>query len=300
MAAGQTSRQQAARTTVTSSRPRPVTASRPAAQTPPATTQRRSKGNAAARAGAGKAGPARATAPDHLKEIVALLLLGVAVFLFVVLLSGGAGGVLGRGSAAGLAFAFGKLALLVPLALVLVAVTTVFEMRLWRSYWFIGGLVFLFGLLLLVAAGTPPFGGHGMGYFTTAEFGRAGGLGGSVRRAPWAGRDRRGSCHRLGGGRRASAGHGHDGQAAGDKYQAAAAVRDSAERGMTVARNRSDEAETWVRRCSPGTATERAWTSATGGGRIPLGPIDLVGDDATSSCSHDRRRRKQRVRTGVR
>ena len=83
----------------------------------------------------------------------------MAVFLFVVLLAGGAGGVLGRGSAAGLGFAFGRLALVVPLALLGMAIATVFEISLRRSYWFVGALIFLFGLFLLVAAGAPPFGG---------------------------------------------------------------------------------------------------------------------------------------------
>ena len=53
-----------------------------------------------------------------------------------------------------------------------------FDVTVRRSYWFIGALVFLFGLFLLVAAGVPPFGRHGADYFVRAEFeGRAGGLG---------------------------------------------------------------------------------------------------------------------------
>jgi S-DNA-T family DNA segregation ATPase FtsK/SpoIIIE len=289
MAAGQTSRQQVARTTVKSP-PRPA-ASRPAAQTPPATTQRRTKDTAAASNGAAKAGTARAIAPGHRKEIVALLLLGVAVFLFVVLLSGGAGGVLGRGTAAALTFAFGQLALLVPLALVLVAVTTVFDTRLWRSYWFIGGFVFLLGLVLLVAAGAPPFGGHGLGYFTAAEFeSRAGGLGEALYAA----------LHSLAGtagvaiigwlavvaGFSLATGMTVRRMATGTK-RAAGAVRDTAERGVTVARGCGrDQAESpGPALFAAGTATERAWSSATGGGTTPLGPIDLVGDAVTVAQS---------------
>jgi S-DNA-T family DNA segregation ATPase FtsK/SpoIIIE len=116
--------------------------------------------------------------PGRRRELIALVLFAVSVFLFVVLLAGGTGGVLGRGSAAGLTFAFGHLALVVPLALLVIAITTVFDVALRRSYLFLGALVFLFGLFLLVAAGAPPFGGHGIDYFVRAEFeGRAGGLG---------------------------------------------------------------------------------------------------------------------------
>ncbi len=117
--------------------------------------------------------------PGRRRELVALVLLAVAVFLFVVLLASGSGGVLGRGSAAGLTFAFGHLALVVPLALAGLAVTTVLSVTLRRSYLFLGIIVFLFGLV-------PP-GGRGRARRSagterttsrSAEFeGRAGGLG---------------------------------------------------------------------------------------------------------------------------
>ncbi|MFH0915525.1 MAG: DNA translocase FtsK [bacterium] len=106
------------------------------------------------------------------------MLFGVAVFLIFVLIAGDKGGFVGRGVHAGLIFAFGALAFLVPLALLILAVTTVFEIKLRHSYWFAGAMVFLFGLFLLVAAGVPPFGGHGEATFLRADFEvRAGGLG---------------------------------------------------------------------------------------------------------------------------
>ena len=136
------------------------------------TDQRR--GGRAGRNGAGS----RRSVPGRKQEIVALVLFGVAVFLVFVLIAGDRGGFVGRGVHAGLMLAFGRLAFLVPLALLVLAVTTVFEIKLRHSYWFAGALVFLFGLFMLVAAGFPPFGGHAEAGFVRADFEvRAGGLG---------------------------------------------------------------------------------------------------------------------------
>lgn len=132
-----------------------------------------------AKAGSGaKGSPGRPESRGHRQEVIALVLLGVAVFLVVVIVADEVGGVLGRGAGAALGFVFGRLALLAPLALLAVAVSLVVGKKIWRSAWFVGGLVFLFGLLLLVAAGAPPFAGHGPEYFFRAEFEpRAGALG---------------------------------------------------------------------------------------------------------------------------
>ncbi len=77
-----------------------------------------------------------------------------------VLIAGGTGGFVGEAVAAGLTYLFGRLAFLVPIALIALAVTKVLGIKVWRSYWFAGAMVFLFGLFLLVAAGVPPFGGR--------------------------------------------------------------------------------------------------------------------------------------------
>jgi S-DNA-T family DNA segregation ATPase FtsK/SpoIIIE len=271
--------------------PPPVAPAHPIPPAGKAAAQRRSKSAAGTKSGAAKAGSARAAAPRHRREIVALALLGVAVFFFVVLLSGGAGGVLGRGSAAGLTFAFGRLALVVPLLLVLVAVTTVFEVRVGRSYWFIGGLVFLFGLFLLVAAGAPPFGGHSLGYFAAAEFeGRAGGLGEALYAA----------LHGLTGtagvaiigwvavvaGLSLATGMTVARAATGTK-RAAGAVRDTAERGMTAARGRGESRteNAGLGVFAIGMAAERTWGSPAGDAAPQLGPIDLLGDGAVPAQS---------------
>jgi DNA segregation ATPase FtsK/SpoIIIE, S-DNA-T family len=218
--------------------------------------------------------------------MVALVLLAVGVFLFVVLLSGGAGGVLGRGSAGGLAFAFGHMALVVPIALLVMAVVAVFDVTLRRSYWFVGGLIFLFGLFLLVAAGAPPFGGHSADYFVRAEFeGRSGGLGEAVYAL----------FHGLAGtvgvaiigwvavvaGFSLATGM-TVGRLATGTMRAAETVRDTAERSRTAVRNR-DEAELDLVGSGlfPGvTATGwRGSSSASAAAGPRLGPIDLVGDE---------------------
>ncbi len=285
MAAGRTNSQQTARTAVKSGS-RPAMAARPAATTRANTV---AAAPTTARKPVGK-GPAKGGrtngAPGHRREMVALVLLAVAVFFFVVLLSGGAGGVLGRGSAAGLGFAFGHVALVVPIALLVMAVTTVFDVRVRRSYVFVGALVFLFGLFLLVAAGVPPFGGHSADYFVRAEFeGRSGGLGEAVYAL----------LHGLAGtvgvaiigwvavvaGFSLATGMTVGRLATGTKL-AAGTVRDTAERSRTAVKNRGEgEPDLAGAGLFPGAAAT-AWrgsspTPATSGTR--LGPVDLVGDE---------------------
>ena len=103
---------------------------------------------------------------------------GVAVFLFFVVIAGAKGGFVGRAAEAGLSDAMGRLAFLVPVALLCFSVTTVLEFRVRRAPWFAGVLVFLFGLFLLMAAGFPPIGGHAEANFVRASFeARSGGLG---------------------------------------------------------------------------------------------------------------------------
>jgi DNA segregation ATPase FtsK/SpoIIIE, S-DNA-T family len=228
---------------------------------------------------------AKPAAPTRKRELIALVLFGVSVFLFVVLLAGGTGGVLGRGSAAGLTFAFGHLALVVPLILLVVAVTTVLEVAIRRSAWFAGGLVFLFGLFLLVAAGAPPFGGHGIDYFVRAEFqGRAGGLGEAFYAL----------FHALAGaigvgiigwvtvlaGLSLATGMTAAHLAKGTR-RAAGAVRDTAGRSMTLVKNRSEnEPELGDFDFFPeGGMTPWAGRTAPAAAGAPrLGPVDLVGE----------------------
>jgi hypothetical protein len=118
---------------------------------------------------------------EHKREIVALVLLGVSVFLLVALYGGDAAGAAGRAVRTGLVYAFGRLAFVVPLTFIAVAATTMLQVRFWRSYRFAGVLVFLFGLFLLAGAGAPPFGSHGIDQFVRGDFEtRAGGLGESL------------------------------------------------------------------------------------------------------------------------
>ncbi len=118
---------------------------------------------------------------EHKREIIALVLVGVAVFLLVALFAGQAAGAGGRGVRTGLVFAFGRLAILVPLTLLAVAATMVLRRRFWSTYRFAGVAVLLVGLFVLVAAGGPPFASHEADTFVRAEFEtRAGGLGESL------------------------------------------------------------------------------------------------------------------------
>ncbi len=139
----------------------------------------RSGGSRTARAGGGRAGSSsNRSVPGRKQEIVALILFGIAVFLAFVLIAGGRGGYVGEAVETGLTYLFGRLAFLIPTALIVFAVTTVFEVKLRRSYLFAGAMVFLFGLFLLVAAGVPPFGGHDEATFVRSVFEtRSGALG---------------------------------------------------------------------------------------------------------------------------
>ncbi len=125
-----------------------------------------------------RAGADPGSLAEHSREIIALALVGLAVFLLVALFAGEAVGAGGRGVRTGLVFVFGRLALLVPVALVVAAATTVVRRRFWSTYRFAGLGVCLLGLFLLVAAGAPPVGSHSARTFVRAEFeARAGGLG---------------------------------------------------------------------------------------------------------------------------
>ncbi len=147
------------------------------------THTRRAASAQSGRASVRSAGPkgkraGRESRSERTREITALVLFGVAVFLFFALIATEKGGVVGRGIDTALVFAFGRLAFLVPLTLIAVAVTTVLEWRVWRSLRFWGIVVFLFGVFLLMAGGFPPFAGHGEELFVRADFEhRAGGLG---------------------------------------------------------------------------------------------------------------------------
>jgi DNA segregation ATPase FtsK/SpoIIIE, S-DNA-T family len=295
MAAARTNAQQTARTAVKGgSRPSP--APRPAGATrvttaPPASTPARKTAAGPASRSARPGTQARAPVPGHRGEIVALVLLAVAVFLFVILLAAGAGGVLGRGSATGLRFAFGNLALVVPVALLAMAVITAFDVSVKRSYWFVGALIFLLGLFLLVAAGAPPFGSHSADYFVRAEFqGRSGGLGEAVYAM----------FHSLAGtagvaiigwvaviaGFSLATGMTVGRIATGTK-RAAGAVRDTAERGMTVVKDRDvEDADFGIPGYFAATGTAVGWNdSASPAPATRLGPVDLVGDGFESDVA---------------
>lgn len=242
---------------------------------------------------AAKSGPARS--PDkeprrpsqRTREIVALVLLGVAVFLLFALIGTEKGGVVGRAVETALSFAFGRLAFVLPIALLTVAVTTVFEMRPWRSSRFAGVLVFLFGVFLLVAGGAPPFGGHGRDAFVRAEFEtRAGGLGEAFHAAfnslvGVAGVAIIGWLTVLGG---LSLATGVTALMLGRRTkQAAKAVKTTAERSTFATWRRPEEGRGW-----DGAAVKSPEGTFEGAGRAGgaapaytprLGPVDLVGGD---------------------
>ncbi|OFW60551.1 MAG: hypothetical protein A2133_11845 [Actinobacteria bacterium RBG_16_64_13] len=155
------------------------TVAKPRRQPAPANGGSRSRGSA----GGGRTSPPRKQAPsgsgpDRVREIVALVLFAVAVFLIFCLGATEKAGVMGRGIETALVYAFGRLAFLVPVIFIAVGVTTVFEFKLRRSLRFLGVGLFLFGLFLLMAGGFPPFGGHSADLFVRNEFEtHAGGLG---------------------------------------------------------------------------------------------------------------------------
>jgi S-DNA-T family DNA segregation ATPase FtsK/SpoIIIE len=126
----------------------------------------------------GRAARGERPGPERMRELVALVLFGVAVFLIFCLVATAKAGLVGRGVEAGLVFAFGRLAFVLPLACLAVGITVIAGMKVQRSYRFLGAMVFLVGLFLLMGGAVPPFGSHGSELFVRARFeGRAGGLG---------------------------------------------------------------------------------------------------------------------------
>ncbi|MCX8032921.1 MAG: DNA translocase FtsK [Thermoleophilia bacterium] len=119
----------------------------------------------------------RAGRSQHFREIGALVSLGIAAFLLFALIASESAGILGRGVRAGLVFAFGWLAYLVPVALLALSARLVFGVRMRRSR-VAGVCLLLFGLFLFVAGAAPPVGEHGEALFVRHLFEkRAGGLG---------------------------------------------------------------------------------------------------------------------------
>ncbi|MBN1631506.1 MAG: DNA translocase FtsK 4TM domain-containing protein, partial [Thermoleophilia bacterium] len=115
---------------------------------------------------------------ERTRELVALVLFGIAAFLLFVLTASEKGGVVGRGMGAGLDYAFGKLAFVVPLAFIAAGILIVFAVKVTRSTRFWGVIVFLVGLFLLMGGTVPPFDDHGGGLFVRVDFEeRAGALG---------------------------------------------------------------------------------------------------------------------------
>mgnify|MGYP001093108544 FL=1 len=107
---------------------------------------------------------------ERTRELVALVLFGIAAFLLFAIIASEKGGVVGRGVGTGLVYAFGKLAVLAPLTLIAVGVTTVLGVKLRRSLRFWGVIVFLVGLFLLMGGAVPPFGDHGADLFVRTDF----------------------------------------------------------------------------------------------------------------------------------
>ena len=244
--------------------------------------------------GAGQAtaqtSPAKASLSEHAREIIALLLLGIAAFILVALYGGDAAGAAGRGVRTGLVYVFGRLAFLIPLALVAVAATTVVQLRFWRTYRFAGVLTFLFGVFLLVASEAPPFGSHGEEEFVRGDFETKGGGLGEALYALF---------HRVMG----MVGVGIVGWLAvviglivvtgitavwlGQRTKrAATAVKRPVERSALATRRREDDLDvaTGGVECSPGPRKPAGWSSEDyriGRPPVRLGPVDLV--DAASA-----------------
>ena len=60
--------------------------------------------------------------------------------------------------------------MLAPLTLFALAVTTVLNVKVLRSFWLLGAGLFFFGVFLLTAAGFPPIGSHGEDTFVRLEY----------------------------------------------------------------------------------------------------------------------------------
>ena len=156
-----------ARTAVKPGRGTPPRSAREAVNRRPRTTTRAGGTTRAAR-----------TVPGRGREVAALVMFGVAIFLFFVLVAGAKGGFVGRGANTGLHVVVGRLAFLLPVALLGLAVTTVLEFKLRRAPWFAGILLFLFGLVVLMAGGFPPVGGHEAAGFVRLSYeARSGAIG---------------------------------------------------------------------------------------------------------------------------
>lgn len=129
----------------------------------------------------------------HRAELVALGCLGLAVFLSYVLVAGQTGGYLGEVGGGALTTLLGRLAFLLPLALLVVAARLILEFRVrWGSVWVWGLVALVAGLIVLAAAGFPPFGpGHAPETFEKPLY---------ETRAGWIGEAAYAVVHRLVGG----------------------------------------------------------------------------------------------------
>ncbi|MHB9148710.1 MAG: FtsK/SpoIIIE family DNA translocase [Thermoleophilia bacterium] len=129
----------------------------------------------------------------HRAELVALGCLGLAVFLSYVLVAGQTGGYLGEVGGGALTAMLGRLAFLLPLALLGVATRLILEFKVrWGSVWVWGVVALVVGLIVLAAAGFPPFGsGHSPETFERSLY---------ETRAGWVGEAVYAGAHRLIGG----------------------------------------------------------------------------------------------------
>lgn len=127
-----------------------------------------------------RAGSADSAGGGNRRELVALAALGLFVFLGYVLLSPEGAGTLGDAAYSGLRTALGLLAPLVPLTLLGAAVALILERRPRPGLPLgVGAAVLLVSILVLTAAGLPPFGTeHEASLFVREAYeGRAGWLG---------------------------------------------------------------------------------------------------------------------------
>ncbi len=156
---------------------RPKTVSRAG---PRATPRSRSRSTRAAGGAESPPPTEQAAWAAHRSELIALTCLGAAAFLTYALIVGESGGLLGEVGGGALRTAFGRLAFLLPLALLGIAARLVFEFRIDpRSVWFWGLVALVVGLMVLVAEGFTPFGpGHPAQTFVRASYAaRAGWVG---------------------------------------------------------------------------------------------------------------------------
>ncbi len=221
----------------------------------------------------------------HKLEIVALVLLGVAIFLFVALFAGQAAGAGGRGVRTALVFALGNLAFLVPLALVVVAVTLVLQRGSWGTQRYVGIGLFVAGLFILVAAGAPPVSSHPSEAFARSVYeSRAGALGEAIYVGLYKGIGTVGVAivgwlAVLSGFILATGVTGH--RVAARTGRAADAVRKSAERNSLAIEEEQDGRTGGEEGSKPWPGWVPAQRPADGGqgrgiAKVHLGPVDLV------------------------